>query len=120
MQSMIQRSREVIVRHNSLLVGAFGLVGLAMVIYGILAGLHADTASYATFMAPIISVLLGLLVVAKQLDDVKDKQAETHAKLTKVEEQTNGMLTAQFADLRDHMETVATDTVADAVKTLKK
>jgi len=79
------------------------LLGLVIVVYGILAGLHADVASYATFVGPIVTTLIGLAVISKQVDDVKNTTNQ-------VADQTNGQLDAKLQavkeDLKAHVEEV--------------
>lgn len=75
---------------------ALAVLALVIMIYGLLAGLHADVGSYVTFVAPIVTTLLGLTVISRQIDDVRDTAS-------KVEEQTNGKLTARLNDVKEEL-----------------
>lgn len=86
---------------------AIAVLGLAIVVYGVLAGLHADVGNYVTFVAPIVTVLLGLAVVSKQVDDVRDTTNQ-------VADQTNGKLDAKLTavkeELKAHVDSVVKET----------
>lgn len=85
------------------MVGVFGLIGLAMSIYGLLAISHASTEGYVSFVAPVMVVLVSAIIISKQVDDIRDDNAVVKEKLETVEKQTNGQLAAQFADLKSHV-----------------
>lgn len=83
----------------------FALIGVIIVVYGAVA-LHGDPANYVSFVGPIITVLLSLVLVSGKVD--------------KIEKQTNGQLTQQFDNLAQHV-TEQTHAAADsAIETIKE
>ena len=97
---MYARLKGYLVKRPSILVAVLGLLALIVVCLTILIGFHRDTSGYVATVSPIIVTLLGLFVVSRQIDDVRDTAQE-------VKEQTNGKLDAKFSEIHDKLDEVA-------------
>lgn len=95
---------------NTILVFVFSLLGIIVLVFGFLDGIKGDLQSYTSFVGPMVSTLLALLVVTKQLEDVKAKSDENHETIKRVEKQTNGQLDAKLnnvaEDIKTHVDNV--------------
>lgn len=111
---MSKRNNWMLNRPASTSVGVLSVVALAIIVYGALAGLHRDTITYVTFVAPILTTLVGLLAVAHQVENVSTKADANAAKLDDVQAATNGKLDQKFADLREHVTEVVKDAANDS------
>lgn len=98
---------------TTLVVGIFALLGLMIVLFGAIALHGNNSASYVSFVAPVMTSLLALLVIASKVDQVAEKASN-------IEQQTNGKLDAKFARLTTHV-TEQTHAAADsAIQTIKE
>lgn len=86
-------------RRPSILVAILAVIGLTIICLTILIGLHRDTSAYITTVSPIIATLLGLFVVSRQVDDVRDMTSN-------VQTQTNGKLDKRFKEVNDKLDAV--------------
>lgn len=86
---------------------ALALLGLIIIVYGVLASVHADVSSYITFVGPIVTTLIGLAVVSQQVDEVR-RTAE------KIEGQTNGQLTERLKNATEDIKAHVDQTVKES------
>lgn len=83
------------------MVAVLALVGIIILGLTALIGLHRDVTEYVTVVSPIIASLLGLFVVSRQIDDVRDTNRSTEETVNAIQHQTNGRLDARFNELHD-------------------
>lgn len=98
---------------TTIVVGVFALLGLIIVLYGALVLHGSNSANYVSFIAPVMTTLLALLVIAGKVDQVAEKT-------NTIERQTNGQMDAKFQTLKEHVTTETHAAADSAIQTIRE
>lgn len=106
MSMILPSVKGYLVKRPSILVAALGLIALIVIGLAVLIGIHRDPTVYVSTVSPVIITLLGLFIVSRQVDDVRETAQEVRDNTEAVKDATNGKLDARFSEVHKAIQEV--------------